>query len=293
MANNKAIQFLRKEGTPTTEELNGLLSSQPFYDIANNKLYVGKNIINSLSKSDIRASFSWSTISELSKNGTLKDWFDIGDKFPFTIGTTIYHAILLDFDHDDKADGTGKAGSTWMMDELYSSSGVINYSDYSTGGWDRCYMRTSTMPYILSQMPADLQNTIVAVNKKTAVTTSRVGSTTPLVSIGTSTDKLWLISASEIWEADSPYVTRFFGPDEGDRYQYWINQGINNTPRVKKKPGAQSSISWWLRSPDRTNIHNFGIINQIGYSDGQPITYATELGYYTYASEGIACCFCL
>ena len=41
MANNKSIQFLRKEGKPSSFELSNLLPGQPLYDMTDNKLYIG------------------------------------------------------------------------------------------------------------------------------------------------------------------------------------------------------------------------------------------------------------
>lgn len=42
LANNKSIQFLRKNGAPTTTELGNLLPGQPLFDSTHEKLYVGK-----------------------------------------------------------------------------------------------------------------------------------------------------------------------------------------------------------------------------------------------------------
>ena len=41
MANNKSIQFLRKQGAPTTGEIQSLLPGQPLVDFANKALYIG------------------------------------------------------------------------------------------------------------------------------------------------------------------------------------------------------------------------------------------------------------
>ena len=41
MANNKAIQILRKKGEPTSQQKSELLEGQPLYDITNNHLYIG------------------------------------------------------------------------------------------------------------------------------------------------------------------------------------------------------------------------------------------------------------
>lgn len=42
MPNNKQIQFLRKDGEPTPEQLQGLLAGQPLFDSKNGNLYIGK-----------------------------------------------------------------------------------------------------------------------------------------------------------------------------------------------------------------------------------------------------------
>lgn len=65
--------------------------------------------------------YTWEEIAAISENGEAKNKFFIGDTKTFTFtglfDTTITYtatAILIGFDHDDLADGSGKAGMTFM-----------------------------------------------------------------------------------------------------------------------------------------------------------------------------------
>ena len=129
------------------------------------------------------------------------------------------------------------------------------------------------MATLLSQLPTDLRNVIKAVDKKA---TAGAQSTT----ITTSSDKLWLFSASELWSSaaianstNSDLKTNAAAYNgEGTQYEYYKNlvgdAEPNNscTSLVKKKNG--SAYYWWLRSPSIGNTSNFRCVGTNGYVAG-------------------------
>jgi len=165
----------------------------------------------------------------------------------------------MGFDHDNKTGG-GKAGITFGMKNLLSTTYKMNATDTNTGGWDQSQMRTETMATLLSQLPTDLRNVIKAVDKKA---TAGAQSTT----ITTSSDKLWLFSEKEIDDTTSSGYA-----DEGVQYEYWrtVKDGKVNADRVKTRNG--SANGWWLRSPHVSYanpfryVYIYGSVNTNGAS---------------------------
>ena len=52
---------------------------------------------------------SWADIATVSEAGEAVNYFAVGDEKELQIGSETYHVQILDFDHDNKSDGTGKA----------------------------------------------------------------------------------------------------------------------------------------------------------------------------------------
>ena len=178
---------------------------------------------------------------------------------------------IVGFNHDDLSDGSGKAGITFGMKNLYYSEYQINSTSTSAGGWDECLMRTSTMQTLFNNLPDELQSMIKLVNKKA---TSGGRST----SITTSQDKLWLYSEVELnGTTESGYK------DEGTQYEYWQSHN-NDSDRIKKlNDGTGSDNNYWLRSPYTRFSNAFRYI----YSDG------SVAGNSASSPGGVCFCFCI
>ena len=109
----------------------------------------------------------------------------------FADGSTVT-AWVAGFRHDDKADGTGKAGITFIT----SATKFESDFDTSTGRpWVKSDVRDYLANTVLSEkFPQDLASKVVTVNKATV---SKFGSTDPSVCTATA-DAVWLPSAVEI-----------------------------------------------------------------------------------------------
>ncbi len=75
---------------------------------------------------ELLANYTWEQISTMSADGTAAQKFQIGDVKTFEINELSYEAKIIDFGHDDLADGSGKAGITFMVTQ------AMNYSDYNS-----------------------------------------------------------------------------------------------------------------------------------------------------------------
>ena len=184
-------------------------------------------------------SMAWADIAEISEAGQASQAFAVGAEktIELTTGETIT-LVVLGFDHDDLADGSGKAGMTIGMKNVIERNVPMNETSTNTGGWHECEMRTTTMPEIFEQLPEDLQNVIKLVGKKAAAG----GGVNSAI---TSNDKLFLFSEKEINGQDQVSVA-----GEGDQYKYWktIKDGTKDADRIKYLNDSDNIHSWKLRS---------------------------------------------
>ena len=232
-----------------------------------------------------------------------------------------YTARIVGMNHDDKSDGSGKAGLTFQFTGLlydsYAMHGQNKYvadSPYNTnnGGWRDTILRKWMNPDELTEgtsimegetddnrvwnnVPASLQSSIAAVDKMSknrddGTTTNTALKTIPATA---TSDKLWIMSYPEIVETCYSSWNGLEG--EGSQYGYWngkVTANYNNNDCLKKyraKYGPTSSQPtsasyWWERSVYPNNATNFASVN--GY--GRPSSYnnASNTSY-------VCPCFCL
>lgn len=180
------------------------------------------------------------------------------------INGTNYRIDIIGKNHDDLADGTGKAPLTFQMHDCYATAYPMNDTDTNVGGWRDCQMRTQTMPALKALMPAEVQAGIRAVNKLTSAGNKSS-------SIVTTSDELFLPSEVEVFGS----ITNSFS-GEGTQYEYY--QAGNS--KVKNRKG--SAYNWWERSPYSSGSFSFCYVSEIGTAN---ITTARS-------SRGVPFCFC-
>lgn len=204
---------------------------------------------------------TWQQINYIANNGLAEQYFSVGDEKTITLSTgEEVTLVILGFNHDDLADGSGKAGITFGMKNLLYNYYIMNSSATNNGGWGNSTMRNSTMQALLLQLPIDLQSVIKYVTKNYSQ-----GQGTGVLS--QSTDKLWLLAISEIY-AESHYGSSYL--QEGSQYSYWANaigdtnSGDPNSALIKYMNNGQSYADyWWTRSANEM-FEGYGVINAIG-----------------------------
>jgi hypothetical protein len=200
---------------------------------------------------------SWEEIDSAGKAGTASSLWKVGDEKTITLTTgEEVTLVIMGFDHDDLADGSGKAPITFGMKNLLATTYPMNSSNTNAGGWDSSLMRSSTMATLLSQLPSDLKSYVKSVSQKA---TAGSESTT----ITTSSDKLWLFSEVEIdGTTSSGYAS------EGTQYDYWKAVSSDDRTGITRKKclsnGTGSAYSWWLRSPSVNGNYAFRFIGSYG-----------------------------
>ena len=162
--------------------------------------------------------------------------------------------VIVGKDHDDLADGSGKAKLTFGMKNLMASTRQMNSSMTNAGSFEGSAMYSWLSGTIYPSLPAELKDAIKSVNKKTS---SGGGSSV----IRTDAMHLWLFAEIEVFGTASHSYT-----GEGTQYQYFTTEST----RIKKlSNGAGAASYWWLRSPDEIDIDFFCYV----FSSGEPANY--------------------
>lgn len=180
---------------------------------------------------------TWEQVVGIANSGEdVSQFWAIGDRCPLNLtgGETVY-AQIADFLHDNLADGGGLAAITFSFEDCISTTYVMNASNTNSGGWNGSKMRTSTLPALLAQFPAVLQDSagIKTVNK-----IASAGSQSS--NLITSPDRLWLFSEVEVTGS-----VRYSATGEGTIYPLFSTAAN----RIKGIGAGGAASGWWLRSP--------------------------------------------
>lgn len=170
---------------------------------------------------------SWRTIIAACQNKQVPDTWNVGDSCMMAFGEKNYQIDIIGKNHDDYADGSGKAPLTFQMHTTYATKYKMNGGEYNNCGWVNCLVRKWTaFPDMRKVMPVEVVDAMKAVTKKT--TAGGASS-----AIDTTEDTLFLLSEIEV------QGTRTFSyAGEGTQYAYY------QTEANRKKNRA-----WYLRSP--------------------------------------------
>ena len=184
---------------------------------------------------------------------------DAGTKFSMklTNGKTLTYRII-GIDHDDLADGSGKAGLTFLTTSTTISS-RINATATNAGGWEKSELRQKmNSGEIWNLMPTDFQSKVKPVRKLT----NNVNGTDKNAAVTATSDKLFLLSYSEIVETPySGWSGYSWIGNEGTQYEAFKG-------KVTENYGSNYAItndnSWWERSVSPGSPWSFLVISGSG-----------------------------
>ena len=172
--------------------------------------------------------------TDIAKNGTssvvyakAKAAMDAGTKFSakLTNGQTLEYKII-GINHDDLADGSGKAGLTFLTTSTTINS-RMNTENSNAGGWERSELRQKmNSGEIWNLMPSDFQSKIKSVKKLTNNVGG--GDENKNAAVTATSDRLFLLSYSEIvptsyWASSYPWTS-----SEGTQYEAFKGKVTNN-----------------------------------------------------------------
>ena len=193
--------------------------------------------------------------TDIAKNGTSSAVYakamaamEAGTKFSakLTNGKTLEYRIV-GINHDDLADGSGKAGLTFEATNSALGYQKMNATNTNAGGWEKSELRGRLNTGDLwSLLPSELQSKVKAVTK---MTDNQGGGKagTPTAT----TDKVFLLSATEVW-GDMQ--------SDGTQYEYYKSNGVTTS----NYSGASSSNYHWTRSVTPSDSTSFRYVYNSG-----------------------------
>ena len=155
-----------------------------------------------------------------------------GTKFSvkLTNGKTLEYRII-GINHDDTADGSGKAGLTFEATNNVLGGQRMNATDSNAGGWEKSELRGRLNSGDLwALLPAEIQSKAKAVTKITDNQGDGKAGTP-----SATTDKVFLLSTTEVYgDLQS----------DGTQYEFYKSKGVTKS----NYSGASSSDYHWTRS---------------------------------------------
>ena len=206
--------------------------------------------------------------TDIAKNGTSSAVYakamaamEAGTKFSakLTNGKTLEYRIV-GINHDDLADGSGKAGLTFEATNSALGYQKMNATNTNAGGWEKSELRGRLNTGDLwSLLPSELQSKVKAVTK---MTDNQGGGKagTPTAT----TDKVFLLSATEVW-GDMQ--------SDGTQYEYYKSNGVTTS----NYSGASSSHYHWTRSVYPSYSTTFRSVYSSGDWNYNYATHATSV----------------
>ena len=213
----------------------------------------------------VLANNTWEMIAQAcADRDPILDSWQVGDEKDEVINGETLTFVIVGKDHDDLADGSGKAPLTFGMKNLMAETRQMNATNTNSGSFAGSAMYSWLSGTIYPNLPAELKDAIKAVNKKT----SSGGSSS---SIRTDAMYLWLFSEIEVFGT----TTHSFAGD-GTQYPYFAT----TAERIKRlSNGASAATYWWERSPRRNTSGYFCDVDTSGSAN------------YTAASNFYGVCF--
>ena len=208
---------------------------------------------------------SWETIAANVKSGNT-DKYNVGDTKEVDLGTLGTHTVRV----ANKSECTTETSET-------ACGFVVEFADIITeqkfnstatnvGGWKDSELRTYINDTIYKSLPSELQNVIIS----TKVISSH-GSTSGETNFETQ-DKLYLLSAHEVWSTNSNDTS----VGTSKQLDYYKQQGVTASSyagAIKQYNGRNSY--WWLRSAYSYSTNHF--LTVVDSGDGYK-SYATGYG---------------
>ena len=203
---------------------------------------------------------SWADIILACQTKTVPDTWNVGDSCNMTINNKTYAIDIIGKNHDDYADGSGKAPLTFQMHTTYATQYKMNGAERNDCGWVNCLVRTSNaFPTLRKVMPAEVVAAMKSVTKQTSAGNASSA-------IDTTEDTLFLLSEIEV------QGTRTFSyAGEGTQYEYY-----------KTASNREKNRAWYLRSP---RLNSTTCFDRTGWSGEADWSVASEV-------DGIAAAWC-
>ena len=230
----------------------------------------------------VLANNTWAQIDEACSLGIAESFWEIGDEKSFTINSKPHTAVILDFNHDDLSDGSGKAAITFGMKGVYGSyiwnSDKINQRYYKDAD-----IRSSLNNDIYNIL--DFKENIRSVKRHSYMIKYMVMNSINIYYNNYSDDKIFLPSMYEvITETEIEFGAHnvLYISDEDFSHE-------SKYPYYATNANLNKGTDWWLSTA----------YNEYGYpNDRYGAAYIDNNGhldftYYGDEERGVSFCFCI
>lgn len=186
--------------------------------------------------------------------------------------------MIMGFNHDDKSDGSGKAGITFIFADDVAKKNMFERADLdnlfqkiqddgsASISWENASLRSWLSDSFSNELPSDLREQIVSVDKADAVMPwvsytidsyygggigAELNDNPDLMTTTTTSDKLWVPSFVELAPLSDYLMSNWtYLLQEGSQYQLFNDAGVTaDTPnRILGTYDSQDGGGWWLRS---------------------------------------------
>ena len=229
-------------------------------DSEKGKTFNGKVVVNyEAPKPKSFAEDTWETIAE----NTSSDVYNVGDTRKVLIGNELYTVRIANKStpaecNDSNFSQTACGFVVEFVDIVEKRR--MNYSNQNKGGWPSMEMRTYANNDFYNKLPNDLQKVI----KSTKVVSGHGSEDT---SNFTSTDKIYLLSAHEVWadkiifnekEIDTAY-------NQTRQLDYYKGKEVTTSNRSSAIKYKGSSSAWWLRTAISNKSSYFLLVGVVGH----------------------------
>lgn len=212
---------------------------------------------------------TWEQIAQAcaDRDPILDSWL-VGDEKDEVINGETLTFVIVGKDHDDLADGSGKAPLTFGMKNLMAETRQMNSSNTNAGSFAGSAMYSWLSGTIYPNLPTELKDAIKAVNKKTSAGDASS-------SIRTDPMYLWLFAEIEVFG-----TTTYSYTGEGTQYPYFATAA----ERIKRLSNGSGAASyWWERSPSHIIPGDYFCLVSV---DG-------DMAYTAVSPQGVCFGFCI
>ena len=238
-------------------------------DIEKGKSINGKIVINhSTNFSD----HSWNEIAENIKSGNTSI-YKVGEEKEITINGKNYDVRIANNSTSSECNDTdfSETACGFVVEFVdIVENRQMNNTDTNVGGWPASELRTYANGDFFNSLPSDLQDVII----DTEVISGH-GNASGETNF-TSTDKIYLLSAHEVWNGDGTYLSTYDTAYSNTRQlDYYKNKGITTSNYLGAiKQYNSFNFYWWLRTADSDITGSFWIVDDDG---GDGAYFATDL----------------
>ncbi len=221
-------------------------------------------------------------------------WYDQGvTETSNPLAATVYDLRIIGLAHDDKSDGSGKAGITFQFVNLLSSKHAMHTSDnVASGGWHAMNLCVQMQRggSIYESAPSALKNVLVPVLKKASFSRNYAAE------VIEKSNSFFILSLKE-------YLGRSFDNypwDEGEQYGYFsyttpeVAPGVPVKEMIKHYQSDQTATPqlYWMRTVSQRDNYSFLVPDLFGrvFLDGAA---ANSSRAATGAARGVCPAFCL